>query len=158
MAEQSGAPGPKKGSASEESMGRFVVGKIFGLLLAALESRNVIAALTAFTIAFLGWVYALPKEQRIKADPGEVARGLAELLGHGAILFGGWSLSIILITVGGPMFYIQHRRIRTQGREIIKLRQSQDPARLSASDREALARYPSESAKKLGLTPEGQEK
>jgi hypothetical protein len=148
-------PGKNKTTVSEESTGRFVAGKIFELLLAALESKNVIAALAAFTVSFLGWVFLLPPAERIKANPGQVAHGLAELLGHGLLIFGGWTLSALLLAIGVPMFYLQHRRIRQQGATNVKLRQSQDSARLSAADKEALSRYPSESAKKFGLKPEG---
>jgi hypothetical protein len=154
----------RRPSSSEESTGRFIVGKIFELLLTALESKNVVAALVAFTVMFLGWVWLLPPDQRIKANPGEIAHALAELLGHGLLIFGGWGLSVLLIAIGSPIFYLQHRRIRKQGADnvrlramIIKLQQSQGSDRLSAGDVNALRNYPQDSAKRFDLTEEKSE-
>jgi hypothetical protein len=153
--------GHRSGPPEDTSTVRFVVGKIFELLLTALESKNVFAALGAFVVMFLGWVCLLPPDQRIKANPGEIAHALAELLGHGLLIFGGWGLSLLLITIGSPIFYVQHRRIKKQGSDNVRLRaentklqQSQAAARLSAGDKEALSHYAKESAKRFGLRQE----
>jgi hypothetical protein len=140
---------PPSGEAAALSFLKFFVGRIFELLFRALESKNVFAGLVALVVMVLGWVRLLPPEQRIKASPAVVAESIAEILGHGLLTFGGWLLSVILLTVAGGMFWLQHKRIQSQGRLIIKLRERQDPDRLSAGDAGKLTDYPQESEKKF---------
>ena len=139
------------GSGDETKLARYIVGKIFDLVLKVLESRNILAALVAFTVCFVTWVALLPADQRINANPAAIAEGLAHLLGHGLFAFGGWLTSLLLLSIGVPMFYLQHKRIQNQGALNIKLREDQQPGRLSASNPDALHNYPAESAKRFNL-------
>jgi hypothetical protein len=146
-----GSPSQTPRGSEETKLARFVVGKVFELLLKILEGKNVLAGLIVFGVCFLGWVIMLPQDQRIHADPAAFAAAIAHVLGHGLFCLAGWLLAILLLAIGTPMFYLQHKRIRRQGASNIKLRQSQQSSRLSAGDVDALKNYPSDSAKRFNL-------
>lgn len=113
------------------------------LIAAVLDHRVLIAAIAGFVVVTLGYVWALPDADRAGAGDllREVLDSLQAIVGASWLGWLGWGLLALVLSVGGPFLWFQDKRLKDQGKELQRLRQKADPARLSSENPSDLVNY-----------------
>jgi|SRR5580700_771950 hypothetical protein len=125
----------------------FVVRQV---VRAATDRWVTLAALAA--VAVLGSVFLIrcPADELAHLGLGGLLVAIADLAVTSWICVGGWILSALVMFVAFVLLRMQHRRIQSQGSQLVRLRSLIDPDRLPAGDQEALRSYSGRAKSKFG--------
>jgi hypothetical protein len=117
---------------------------------AATDRWVAIVALIAATVIGTVFLIRCPTTELEHGNLSKLLESIADLALTSWICVGGWVLSALVMFVAFVVLRMQHRRIQSQGSQLVRLRGLIDMERLSAEDQEALRNYSERAKKKFG--------